>query len=71
MMSIEQLFATADAELAMQQMEATYPYLRELAGFIFNEDFPPPTGKLVMIYIYTYIHCMYKVVFVIFIAVFA
>ena len=47
MMMIEQLFATASMDLAVQQMEATYPYLRELAGFIFGEEFPPPTGNYV------------------------
>ena len=48
-MNIEQLFATADMELAMQQTEATYPYLRELAGFISGEgEFPPPTGNFVI-----------------------
>ena len=46
-MMIEQLFATASMDLAVQQMEATYPYLRELAGFIFGEEFPPAGGKYV------------------------
>ena len=48
MMNIERLFATADMELAMEQREATYPYLRELADFISRGgEFPPPPGKLI------------------------
>ena len=47
MMNIERLFATADMELAMQQREATYPYLRELATFISGGgEFQPSPGKL-------------------------
>ena len=47
MMNIEQLITTADMELAMQQREATYPYLRELATFISGGgEFQPPSGKL-------------------------
>ena len=49
MMNIEQLFTTADMELAIQQREATYPYLRELAGFVAGEgEFTPPTGNFVI-----------------------
>ena len=48
MMNIERLFATADMELAMEQREATYPYLRELADFISGGgEFPPAGGKYV------------------------
>jgi len=36
MVNIEQLFATADMNLAAQQTQATFPYLRELADFIFK-----------------------------------
>ena len=47
-MNIEKLFTTADMELAMEQREATYPYLRELADFISGGgEFPPPPGKLI------------------------
>lgn len=42
-MNIEQLFATADMNLAAQQTQATYPLLRELADFIVGGGvFPQP-----------------------------
>ena len=46
MMNIEQLFATADVNLAREQSQATFPFLRELAGFISGGgQFPQPPGK--------------------------
>ena len=46
MMNIERLFASGDMELAMEQSNATYPYLRELAGFIAGGGkFPDPSGR--------------------------
>lgn len=46
MMNIEQLFATSDMNLAMEQSQATYPFLRELANFIVQGGrFPQPPGK--------------------------
>ena len=48
-MNIEKLFTTADMELAMEQREATYPYLRELADFISGGgEFPPAGGKIIV-----------------------
>ena len=45
MTSIEQLFATADMNLAMEQSQATFPFLRELADFISGGgQFPQPPG---------------------------
>ena len=48
-MNIKRLFATGDMELAMEQSDATYPYLRELAGFIAGGgEFPDPSGKKII-----------------------
>ena len=45
-MNIEQLFATADMNLAKEQSQATFPFLRELAIFISaGGRFPLPSGK--------------------------
>lgn len=45
-MNIEQLFATGDINLAKEQSQATYPFLRELALFIAaGGEFPQPPGK--------------------------
>ena len=44
--NIDELFATANMDLAREQTQATYPYLRELANFIASGGtFPQPRRK--------------------------
>ena len=46
LMDIEQLFATADMNLALEASQSTFPFLRELAIFISEGgQFPQPPGK--------------------------
>ena len=46
MMNIEQLFVTADMNLAIEQSRATFPFLRELANFIVDGGrFPQRPGS--------------------------
>ena len=45
-MSIEQLFATGDINLAIKASQATFPFLRELGNFFADgRKFPQPPGK--------------------------
>ena len=51
MMNIEELFTTADMNLAQEQTRATFPFLRELADFIVRGGrFPQPPGKGFVLY---------------------